>query len=258
MKIDAKIKFQEEYLPTKRHRIPRIREVTENVTVELREISRKYAPLAMIVSDYKSFVDESGKDQFDLVDTPILAVGEQLYKQKRDMSGALDRGPYTLDAFLKDHIGRFDRFARSSREEALSSLHDLVDSHILIDGELYEESGEPCYVVNTFGLGNNHGGTAMFIEYRYTPNINSTNYFTALQRDEAIAYCNEVAARRGDTKSIGVSDVLNIQVMMPEMVRRIPHVEHVKPSLDEKIESAANRSSNLHSSAKEKSFEPEP
>jgi len=84
MQIEAKIKYQEEYLPTKRHRIPRIREVEESVMCELREIPKKDTSLALMVTSYQSYLDESGKDHFGLLDTPFLARRwPTLYAEKR-------------------------------------------------------------------------------------------------------------------------------------------------------------------------------
>lgn len=229
MKFDVTITYQEEYLPTKRHRIPRIRDVEEGVTVELREVSRKDAPVAMVVTDYQSFIDEDGKDRFDLRDTAFLAVDGALYTEKRDMWGTLDKGPMPLDAFLEEAGRRGDSYYSHygrDKEGTLRNLMEFVDSHVLIDGVLYQQAGEPRYVINTFGLGHNHGGTGMFVETHYNGNISKNNYFNALQRDEALAYATEVATRRGDTDSLGRFDAKNIQVLMPEMVRCNPQLEH--------------------------------
>ncbi len=229
MKIDINLRYQEEYLPTKRHRIPRIRDVEEEVTVELREVSRKDAPVAMVVTDYHSFIDEGGKDQFDLRDTSFFAIDGALYTEKRDMWGALDKGPLSMADFLREVTRHADSYYSSyarDKEGTLRNLKEFVDSHVLIDGVLYQQAGEPRYVVQTFGLGHNHGGTGMFVETHYNGNISKNNYFNALQRDEALAYAAEVATRRGDTESLGRFDKKNIQVLMPEMVRCNPQLEH--------------------------------
>lgn len=229
MKIEAKIKYQEEYLPTKRHRIPRIREVEEAVEVELREVSRKDAPLSMVVTDYQSYVDENGKDAFGLRDTAFLAVKGQLYTEKRDMWGALDKGPLAMEDFLRSVERYGDSYYSSygrDKEGTLRSLKEFIDSHVMIDGVLYQQTGEPRYLVQTFGLGHNHGGTSLFVETFYNENIPQERYFSALQREEAIAYANEIAVRRGDTKDVGTFGDINIQVHMPEMVRCNPQMEH--------------------------------
>ena len=230
MKINTKIKFEENYLPSKRHRIPRIREAEEMVTVELCEIKKENAPIAMVVTDYKSFLDDNGQDQFALKDTSYIAIDNKLYSEKRDMRGALDEGPYTMDQFLKD-ISRVGECSRSwhgkGREDMFTSLNKFIDSHILIDGVIYEQRNEPRYVVQTFGLGHNYGGTAMFITEHYNPNIGKDRYFSALDRDKAIVYADKVATARGDTDYIGTFDRdINIKVYIPEMVRCNPQAEH--------------------------------
>lgn len=102
MKIEAKIRYEEAYLPTKRHRIPRIREVDDTVKVELRELKKENAPVAMVVTDYKSYLDENQKNQFGLRDSYFHAIDGQLYSEKRDMSGSLDTGVYSFDQFISD------------------------------------------------------------------------------------------------------------------------------------------------------------
>ena len=48
MKLFAKIRYFEKYLPTKRHRIPRLREKEEVIEVELREITKEDISIACI------------------------------------------------------------------------------------------------------------------------------------------------------------------------------------------------------------------
>ena len=59
--------------------------------------------------------------------------------------------------------------------------------YLLVDGELYHCTSEPRYCIYTFGLGHNHGGTALSVDYRYNPNISKNRYFSALQGVEAVA-----------------------------------------------------------------------
>ena len=104
------------------------------------------------------------------------------------------------------------------------------------------------YVINTFGLGHNHGCTGFFIEYFYNENISRNNYFNALEREQAIAYGKKVAANRGDTNSIkGMGEHDIIEVLMPEMVTRNPKKEHREG--DGFINSLENMISSTDSSA---------
>ncbi len=232
MIIEAKIRFEEEYLPTKRHRVFRTREAEETVAVELREVTKANAPVAMVVTDYQSYLDENGKDQFGLRDRNFHAIDGQLYSEKRDMSGTLDKGVYSSEQFIRDLMRYGDcRHAwdasKRSKEDMLHSIEDFMNSHVMIDGVIYQQTNEPRYVVMTFGLGHNHGGTAMMITQRYNSNISKERYFSALERDKAVAYANKVATARGDTKNVGTFDRdCNIKVFMPEMVRCDPQREH--------------------------------
>jgi len=293
MKFEAKIRFEEGYLPTKRHRIPRIREVEEVVAVELREVKKDDAPVAMVVTDYQSYLDENGKNQFGLRDCNFHAVDGQLYSEKRDMSGSLDRGVYSFDEFLDDlersgDCRRAWNASERSKEDMLRSVAAFMDSHLMIDGVIYKQTNEPRYVVMTFGLGHNHGGTAMMITQHYNSNISKDCYFTALERDKAVAYADKVAKARGDTKNVGTFDSdTTIKVFMPEMVHCDPQREHGdgdpfmnsmealvqcsgsameagllvmsatgtqslnnKPSLENQIQSASTRAAESHSSDK--------
>lgn len=226
MNLDVKIKYKEQYLPTKRHRNYRIREVEETVPLALREVSKDDLSLAMTVTDYHSYLDADGERQFGLVDTPIHVYNGQLFTRKKDMYGALDRGPFSFDQLLLDLERRVSRHAFDSRDNALRELQAVTDEYLLVDGEVYNQTTEPRYVVVTFGLGHNHGGTGMFIEFSYNPNIRKDNYFNALQRDEAIAHADAVAARRGDTKNVGTFGDINIAVHLPELIRCDPQREH--------------------------------
>lgn len=231
MKLQIKIRYEEEYLPTKRHRVPRIRKVEEEIAVELREIKKEDAPVAMVVTDYKSYRDENGQDQFGLRDTSFHAIDGLLFSEKRDMSGALDRGVYTLEFFAHDLERSGDCQCswpanKRSKEDMLRYVQDFLDSHVMIDGTIYQQKNEPRYVVMTFGLGHNHGGTALMIDTHYNENLSKDQYFNALQFDEAVTYADEVATARGDTKYVGTFGDKRIKVFMPEMVRCDPNTEH--------------------------------
>ena len=94
--------------------------------------------------------------------------------------------------------------------------------YLLVDGELYKVTTEPRYEIITFGLGHNHGGTGMFCEYHYNPNICKDNYFPATEGEAAVAYANRIAAGRGDTKDVGKFKPFII-VHMPELVKVKPN-----------------------------------
>ena len=113
---------------------------------------------------------------------------------------------------------------RVSREEAMEQIREYVERFLLIDGALWERAGEPMYKVCVFGLGHNHGGTALMITNHYNDNCKWTDYFTALQHDEAIEAAVRTALSRGDTRSVErIRDKsFYIEVLDPSAVRADP------------------------------------
>lgn len=112
-------------------------------------------------------------------------------------------------------------------KESEKAVKDHASQYIIVDGIVYEEIGEPRYEIDTFGLGHNHGGTGMFIENYYNPNVSKNCYFNALEREKAIAYGKKIAAARGDTESIDeIGADCEIKVLIPEAVRCNPQKEH--------------------------------
>ncbi len=77
----------------------------------------------------------------------------------------------------------------------------------------------------TFGLGHNNGGTALFAWMEYNANINRSRYFRADQREKAIAEAERIALARGDTKSVPITHIGDIDVLLPECVRRHPELD---------------------------------
>jgi hypothetical protein len=111
------------------------------------------------------------------------------------------------------------------RKRMIQAVKDANKNYIIIDGEVYSQTAEPRYDITTFGLGHNHGGTGLFVTYHYNPNISKDRYFSALQGDEAVAYANLIAARRGDTDDVGKFEKM-IEVHMPELVKVKPNKQH--------------------------------
>ncbi len=115
-------------------------------------------------------------------------------------------------------------YARN-RQLCIKKYQEAAKRYLIVDGSVWLRCGEPRYVVNTFGLGHNHGGTGLFVEEFYNSNISNTNYFSALDGDAAVAHANKVAARRGDTNDIGHFEKM-IDVLIPEAVSLRPIQEH--------------------------------
>ena len=217
IKIKIKTYYYEQYIPP-RCRKPRFRKETGDIAVSVRSVSCDEAPIAFRLSDYSHKVENN---------TEIRFYKGKCYK--RTMKRYIDaREWYTpvccaeITSCLRPYMTyTTDR----TKEYCINAYRDEAKKHLFIDGEVWQQCGEPRYKINTFGLGHNHGGTGLFVDHNYNPNISSRNYFSALDGDKAVAYANEVARRRGDTKDVGKFEKM-IEVLMPECVKVKPRKQH--------------------------------
>lgn len=237
----------EKYLPTKRHRKLRERYVKNSVDVEIKEVTEKDFPVAFIVHNYKSvyenaesYNDFNGNSEYKMFSEEIRTYDGKLYMPVRVMYGVAISLCFEPLEYIKRELENYtpcwkggEEFTEVSiiKEDNISECRENIfrkaEDYIIYDGKVWETCGEPMYVITTFGLGHNHGGTGFSIEYYYNSNISKNNYFNALEREQAIAYGKKVAANRGDTDSIeGMGDYDIIEVLMPEMVTRNPKKEH--------------------------------
>ena len=231
----------EKYLPTKRHRVLRKRYVKNSVDVEIKELTEQEFPIAFIVKDYDWRYEEEGKEaEFKMFSNEIRTYNGELWKAVR-YSDCVSHGIGWMPiSYIKNRLedcapyrkgGEDFTEASIIKEDNISECKENIfrkaENYIIYDGKVWKTCGEPMYVITTFGLGHNHGGTGFFIEYYYNSNISKNNYFNALEREQAIAYGKKVAANRGDTDSIeGMGEYDIIEVLMPEMVTRNPKKEH--------------------------------
>ena len=221
MKIKTKISYYEGYLPTKRHRKLRYREIEEEVELSVNKVSEEETKTAFLVKDGSSV-------------TEIKLWNNELWKKvlySEKVSGA--KGLYPVEEFLKS-INYYSSplyppkdESQSDRETAILSKEKYIQDYLLIDDEVYKKTSEPRYVVMTFGLGHNHGGTSLMIDGYYNSNISKDCYFNALERNRAIKEAKETAIKRGDTESIdSIGEYYNIEVLIPEAVKCNPQKEH--------------------------------
>lgn len=256
MEIISKYYTKQKYLPTKRHRRERVRTVENTEAVTIREISESEFPIAFIVNEYQSvyenakthkdFKDDS-RYTFKIFSEEIRTFDGRLFKPVRYSYGAAistlfeEPAPYLKHEFEEYEPSSYwytnysnnTEFSEKSILlednicEKKQELFEKTKHYVICNGVVWKECEEPMYLINTFGLGHNHGGTGFFIQYSYNSNISNKNYFNALQREQAIAYGKQIALNRGDTDSVeGLGDSKDIEVFMPEMVKRNPQKEH--------------------------------
>lgn len=220
MKIKTWIKYEESYLPPRCRKL-RYRECEDYINVNLKEVAPEEMSLAFEDNSY------SGKGK-------IYFYKGKLWSKVKSGNFMCNPDEYGIKTPLEElkYVNEHFYFPRTWRDgehpdkkRMLSAARKAIRNYVLIDGEIYEQTAEPRYVVNTFGLGHNHGGTGMFCEYHYNPNIGKSNYFSALDGEKAVAYANKVAAGRGDTKDVGKFKPFII-VHMPEIVKVKPSKQH--------------------------------
>ena len=235
MTFDIPVWYEIFFLPTRRHRKERRKYSKSLYIVTIPELKESEFPAAFIVrkwqsvyKDARNYNDFDGNADFRLFDETIRTYGGKLFRPVRVTHGAAIsevRKPWNkLDEadFAEDSIAVRDNLKEIGQEIQKSS-----ENYVIFNGIVWERCGEPRYVVNTFGLGYNHGGTGMFIDEYYNPNISKEAYFSALEKEEAVAYANRVAEARGDTNDVGkFGKNIDIKVLMPECVHCDPKKEH--------------------------------
>lgn len=178
----------------------------KDYVVELKEIPEEEAPVVMIVHDFVGFGVCSWAPE------ELRGHEGTLYKMVR-MNELVcctqpeDVGKAMLPVPVDMIVHGLERNARDywkERDRIVENVQNYASKYALIGGVVYEEVNEPRYVINTFGLGHNHGhpGTCLGVTYYYNSNLSYKAYFNALQHKEAIEEAIQVATRRGDDLSI--------------------------------------------------------
>lgn len=220
MKLDVKLNYIESYLPSPRHRKMRERQASQSVSLDLKEVTAVEAPVVLRTHDLKHYCD-------GIQPTDYRQFGDTLYTQVRlcDLKHP-ESDTEANQPVCADQLMQFYRnYNRPTKEEALQAVSDYLDRYLLIDGVLWQKTGEPMYQICTFGLGHNHGSTALMIARNFNPNCRWDNYYSALQHDEAVAAAVKTATARGDDQSIEriQSRRYYIEVLDPAAVRADPH-----------------------------------
>ena len=250
MNLKVDFTYEEKYLRTSRCRKPLARTREGIYELAIKELAKAECPIAAVVHDMKSVyegatttADFEGNGEYKMFAEPYRVHNGKFYKFCRASYGAaISTAQTELKYVIADIKSDLYRYSLYEKENLFSdksvyisdNLSEIVDNmqarankYISLDGELWKECGEPRYVVNTFGLGHNHGGTAMFIEEFYNSNISSKNYFNAVDRDKAITYAKETAIARGDTDSVKrIGKMENIEVLIPEFFKVDSEKEH--------------------------------
>ena len=224
MKIETTIKFYEGYVPPK-CRKKRFNEVFKGVWVNIKETTFDSLKLAFI--DYYN-------------EWEVYYYNGKLYKQKPfnrtlayndEVDNALDdlilwrkRGSkyYAKPKANGLCYGDYDEY--ETPKDIVKRLKNEMSQYLIVDGVLYEMVvGKPYYTIYTFGLGGNHGGTALFVSYSNAPKrmIKESKgmAFAINDTEKAMTTAIQIATNRGDTNYIEFIKKPKIDIKIPELFR---------------------------------------
>lgn len=228
MKIRTWIKYEESFLPTPRCRKLRYRECEDYVEANLKEVDKGELKLAFEDDSYGGAGEiYFYKGKLWMKDKTNAGIISDLQERGKKVSTALEYLIYCHENCSTYFFFSWDREQGkdTSRDAVIKKLRADMSNYILVDGELYRTTAEPRYCIYTFGLGHNHGGTSLSVDYHYNINIGKERYFSALDGEKAVEEANRIAARRGDTNYVG-KFVARITVHMPELVKIKPKKQH--------------------------------
>ncbi len=240
MKVHVLFAYTETVIPP-RCRKPRAVHFADGHTdLEIREVSGAQAPLAIRAQgfldydstrpytlDYRWFDDQLWTSMRSCNAAPRAHVSGGQDFAYPSLPDALDlrrKHSHGNESYL---FGYWEDHSAHSRNEVLDGLQGFAQQHLLIDGVLHKPANEPRYVVMTFGLGRNHGGTACMVDDGYNGNISKSRYFSLLEREKAIALATSIATQRGDTKNLPiVPHGPSFEVLIPEAIQVRPAAQH--------------------------------
>lgn len=221
MNIKTWIKYEESYLPPRCRKL-RYNEREEYIDIELAEASKEQLQLTFVVDEYNR-------------DGHIYAYGDKLWRKAitRDIACNDERTPLSALKYWNANSSQYFRFEfdrvyhgyRTDRESVITQAHNDMQEYLLVGRTLYIQTQEPMCCIYTFGLGHNHGGTSLSVNYHYNCNISHTRYYSALDGDKAVKEAKRIALGCGDTDYIKYIHK-KIKVYMPELVTRKPAEEH--------------------------------
>lgn len=188
-----------DYIPP-RCRKPRYASFETSTVVEIPVLSESDVALAFTVND----IHEG--------DIEVIEYNDKLYvpakeNKRRENGGHNDLTVHSSDFSTQRDLGRI---GATSEDDFASMAHETISKQIVVGEKVYRETGEPRYVVQTFGLGHNHGGTGLLETWYDNENVAADAYFRADEFEKARARAIEVAKGRGDT-----DDVPRLESMEP-------------------------------------------
>lgn len=226
MKVTVRFSYTEDVVPPRCRKPRRTRFHDGELRVNIPEISKEMAPVAIVATRRKSSWQSGYRIEYRWYKNKLWTAVDMNNYRHPEIPGVIDltEGNHSWPG-ISLYAGYL---AHSTKFDAEKEIRSAMKLHLYIDGVHYRLTGEPRYEVNTFGMGRNHGSTAIFIEHCYNQNIGRDRYFSLLELDKAVALATDIATKRGDTKSLPMR--LNggekFEIRLPEAIRVNPKRQH--------------------------------
>jgi hypothetical protein len=197
------------------------------VTVGIRHIDSAHAPVAIVCHNTEQPAHHPVEYRWFegrlWTDSTIFCCARDL--RSKDGPNASYRLPEQEISLITDSVMLSDSCqgiyvsAYLGKQGVTEYLQVWANDRIIIDGQIFRPAGEPMYVVMTYGLSNNHGGTSMHCTDWLNSNIMESAYFSLLERQKAEAYAHQVADARGDTVKRSVNPGFEFDVRISEAIQ---------------------------------------
>ncbi|MBC9927370.1 hypothetical protein [Leucobacter sp. cx-169] len=191
-------------LPSRRHTVPRDIEHEHQVVAHIRSVSMEDTGEAFTVEPL-SYEAENGTPAAEYrhfdgeLYTPLRLNDVEVNRDPDHRWEHLDATSERLSSLVKRSYPYSGVFSEVEVEE---NIQATADSHLVIDGKLWQRAAEPGYQVTTFGMGGNHGGTALMRTNIPAGTNRQDNLYTADEFQEAQDHARRTAELRGDTESL--------------------------------------------------------
>nr|WP_100549880.1 MULTISPECIES: hypothetical protein [unclassified Pseudomonas] len=224
MELTVKYSYVEQITPP-RCRKPRPQRFDDGVAVlSIREVTAEQAPVAIIGREKNfetgEYLEPVSYRLFDgrlWTDSTVSGCTRRCSERYPAIGPELN---LVKDSAMLSHTGLGIYVCVHDGKQGIADyLQGLARDWLIIDGQLCRPAGEPMYVVMTFGLSGNHGGTALLTDDHLNPNIRREAYFSLLELDQAVTHTLLVAGKRGDTVKVSTDPGFQFQVLIPAAIQ---------------------------------------
>lgn len=204
--VTAKVTYRPERIPPRCRKPRRVDEVFE-MTMEIPVLQGAQAPVACAFH-----ADEFLPNGVQHPKEGLRFYGDRFYT-RTDATPGGDGFPAVryIDTYTGDR--------REAEREAVAKFED----RIIVDGFVWKAIGEPYYSVVGYGLGNNHGGSGLHLNFMYGSKLMTSHDFAATELEAAIEGAVDFARGRGDDQSVNrLREFKGVKVLLPEAFKIVP------------------------------------